>query len=102
MYVMHFLPFITIKAIDVTYGLCEINQHSDLITGNHAILPHAMFLASHVWLTMQYVAISAAVDWHQSQSEDVIDNTINNDIIKSIRKVSLHVYSKQPTIILTI
>ena len=48
MYVMHFLPFMIIKTNDVTYGLCEITQLSDLITGNNAILPHAKFLASHV------------------------------------------------------
>ena len=51
---------------------------------------------------MQHLVISAADDRHLSQSEDVLDNTINNALIKSIRKVSFHVYSKQPTVILII
>ena len=71
---MHFLPFWTIKTIDVTDGSCEFFDVLTSLPVSHVILP----LQRHVRQSMRHVVISAAVDRHLSQSEDVYLYIYNN------------------------
>ena len=66
---MHFLPFQTIKTIDITDGKFEITWCSDdtsrkpcNITSRHVLC---------IWQTMLYVVLLTRADMHLGQSEDV-------------------------------
>ena len=69
---MHFLPFWTIKAMDVTDGSCEITWRDNVTSRK----PYIITLQRQVWQTMRHVLISASVGRHMSQLEDVYLYTI--------------------------
>ena len=46
MCVMHFLPFYTVKTIDVTDGLCELLDVLTSLPVSHVILPRAVCFAT--------------------------------------------------------
>ena len=69
---MHFLAFRTIKTIEIMDGSCEITRRSDVTSSkpcNITVCP--VFCNVTSGETMPHVIISAKVDRHMSQSEDV-------------------------------
>ena len=66
MYAMHFLPFWTIKPIDVTDGSCEITWCYDVTSRKPCNITSCRMLCK----TMRHVDILMALDGHMSKSED--------------------------------
>ena len=70
MYVMHFLPFLTIKTLTLRMDHAKLlDALTSLLFSQYYLVPCA--LLRHIRQTMQYVVLLTRVDMHLGQSEDV-------------------------------